>query len=226
MMQAEIDQIVNIAREFWPKSSPSELGLLAKKLKDYDFAQVKEVLGDARFEGKYSSIPFDLIRAKVRHVMQASEGTQAYTQAYVVVTRGNQRYKTGRLIEVCFTHKTGPWDTSKIIGCLNLSLREAIQRFGEMDCEFYVGDENDGAARARAFEIRQAEALKALEAKEKAEISPDLPGTLPTAGSEKKNDPAPSQAPSRPNPFQAKDWRDLPPPPRDEIDDIFEKHGL
>lgn len=76
-----------------------------------------------------------------------------------------------------------------------------------------------------AQEAAQADGAEAEYLRKTQERLCRRPDPAPTRTVTPPNEPAPSQAPSRPNPFQAKDWRDLPPPPRDEIDDFFENHG-
>lgn len=66
MNNIEITEVLKIAEDFWPKTSPAELGLLRKIVGPMSFYGAKEVLERARIDSKYMTLPIKEISKHVK----------------------------------------------------------------------------------------------------------------------------------------------------------------
>lgn len=71
MNDIEIQDVLDIARDFWPKAVGSELGLLRKILKNHTLQTAKTILEDAKMGHPYSTLPIsDIGKLLKKHRVQ------------------------------------------------------------------------------------------------------------------------------------------------------------
>lgn len=73
MNENELKEVVRLAEDFWPKATPSELGLLRKLSMDKPFSRVKKILEKGKLESKYNSLPLNLLKKNITTINTAKK---------------------------------------------------------------------------------------------------------------------------------------------------------
>jgi len=81
MLQIEI---IEKAKELWPKSTPAELSLLTKIFSNLDGQRAIDILEDARINSRYATIPFKEIQRRARVLCSKSGLSGSYIECWAV----------------------------------------------------------------------------------------------------------------------------------------------
>lgn len=188
MTNLELDEIIVLAGELWPKAKPVELKILRGMMKDVHFEKAKAILEGARISENVQMLPLKTIKSKLDAKTPAIKSeTYKYIDCFFVCTESdgsNEWMYPGAFRELAIPDN---YTEIEIQDLMRRYVQYQLQPYyGLCQFEFFIGKENLSKARKRSEELRQA-AYYAHELparfygkpKELAEYDPKVPDSIP-----------------------------------------------
>jgi len=157
MTNIEIDDLIELSQELWPKAKPIELKILRGMLKDCPFDKAKSILEGARVSENVQMLPLKTIKSKLDAKNPAIKpAAYNYVDCFLVCTQSDgesQWMYPGAFRELAVPNN---YTEIEILDLLRRYVQYDLQPYhGLCEFEFFVGRMNLQKARLRSKEIKQ-----------------------------------------------------------------------